>query len=87
MARRAEMRFWRYWLYPIAFFWLLWLYWISSVFTMGYVNPFSKKLAILIVGAVLPVLLWSTGTRDGAITGIILALLTWVPIAMLLIHG
>ena len=67
--------YWRYGLYPLAAFWLLWLYDLSNVFTMGYVSPMPKKVAIAIVGLVLPATFAMTRTRDGWVAAPLLAFL------------
>jgi hypothetical protein len=77
---------WRYWLYPLVLVWLLWLYWLSNVFTMGYSSPAAKKVAISVAGILLPIALSLTKTKDGWIIAVLLALLTWLPILMLLVH-
>ena len=77
---------WRYFLYPVAVFWLIWLYMISNVFTMGYTSPIEKKVAIAVVGVLMPLLFAMTRTKDGWLIAIVLAGVTWLPIAMLLSH-
>jgi hypothetical protein len=77
---------WRYWLYPLVIVWLLWLYVFSNVFTMGYWSPNSKKMAISVVGLLLPFALALTRSRDGWIFAGLLVLVTWPPIILLLVH-
>ena len=67
--------------------WPVWLYGVDNAFTMGYITPPLRKIALCVVAMAVPLILWRLGWTLTKLLALLIAAITWPFLAILCVQG